>query len=79
MSTKLSKESIALRSHVLERLAIFFASGTREKPVYTADWLAKDDHFQVIEVATVKVRYTFKRTYFHVQVRSRSPVYSIER
>lgn len=64
-------QSVALRKHVLERLTIFLAEARRAKSAYTAEMLAKDDHFVVRETRTLEARYTYRNgrsVYPHVEV-----------
>lgn len=49
-----------IRQHVLERLTIFLGHTSRKDALFKADYLAKGDHFQVVEASDIKARYTLR-------------------
>lgn len=55
-----SDKALALRQHVLERLAIFL-SDRRKSAIYTVDELARENKFRVEEVQSLKVQHLYRK------------------
>lgn len=55
-----SDKALALRQHVLERLAIFL-SDRRKSALYTVEELAREDKFRVEEVQSLKVQHLYRK------------------
>lgn len=55
-----SDKALALRQHVLERLAIFL-SDRRKSAIYTIEELARENKFRVEEVQSLKVQHLYRK------------------